>query len=87
MAKKSDPATKDDVERIVNKVVTDVVGEVATEILNVMAEQFEQMDKKMDKRFKDMDGRMNSLENMVRPTADKVDNHEVRLKRLEAKAA
>jgi hypothetical protein len=80
MSKKDEPATKGDVEEIVNRVVTEVVGEVATEILNTMAERFAESEAQNETRF-------NRLENILRPTVDKVDDHEVWFKHLEAKAA
>ena len=88
MTKKSEPLTKDDVEKIVNRVVTrvvnevvsEVVGEVADNILTSVAESFEQHRKETAAGF-------NRIENILRPNTDKLDDHEVRLKRLEAQAA
>ena len=80
VTKKSEPATKDDVEKIVHKVVAEVVGDVATEILNVMAERFAESDARHEAAH-------NHIENILRPTADKVDDHEVRIKRLEHQTA
>jgi hypothetical protein len=86
MSKKSEPATKEDVRQI----VSEVVGEVASEILTVMAEKFGEVDSRLDSmegRLDSMGASINRLENILRPTADKVDDHEVRLRRLESRPA
>lgn len=93
MAKKSDPATNDDVRQI----VSEIVGEVANETLTVMAEHLEAMERRVKIELRAeirgsagesgdrSEARYNRLENILRPTADSMDDHEVRLKRLEAR--
>lgn len=88
MSHKSEPATKADVEeivyKIVHEVIADVVGDVATGILTVMAEKFEQFEAASNARFDALEAGQTRIENILRPTVDKVDDHELRLGRLEA---
>ncbi len=72
---KSEPATRQDLE--------EMVGEVVTEILTAMSEQLDGVHQKLDQQG----NTINRIENILRPTTDKVDDHEIRLRHLETKAA
>lgn len=81
---------QDEVRQVVREEVTEVVGEVANEILTAISEQLEGINHKLDKHDRRLDEQaasINRIENILRPTVDKVDDHEMRLKRLEATAA
>jgi hypothetical protein len=75
-----EPLTKSDVEEIASRIVSDVTASVSAEILNVVTERFTSVDKGVENA-------LNRIENILRPTVDKVDDHEGRLKHLETARA
>lgn len=90
---KSEPATKQDVEEIVGRVVGEIVGSA----LQLISDQFDGQNKQiaelqattkeLQATTKELQATTNRIENKLDPTIDQVDDHEVRLKRLESKAA
>ncbi|HUC89469.1 MAG TPA: hypothetical protein VMR45_01590 [Patescibacteria group bacterium] len=85
MKQKSEPVTEDrvriivreiireEVPPIVTAIVTQVVSEATTQILNVMAERFEKIDRRFDR-----------LEAIVNGHSLDLDDHEIRLRHIEA---
>ena len=74
------PATKDDVEEIVERIVTKSVGSATTQILTAVGDQLQVMNDDIDKRFDKVDGRFDRLELKVDNVTD---NHGVRITKLE----
>lgn len=94
MSTDNTPATKTDVEEVVERVVTRVVVNAKTEILSAVGDQLSAMNEDIDKQFNNVANRLDDveatvtrIENKLDTTADKVDDHEVRVKKLEHKVA
>lgn len=86
----SPPATKQDVEEIVGRVVGEIVGDA----LQLIANQFGAMNKKMDdrfavvdKRFDEMDKRFDRVEDKLDANIASVDHHTIDIRELQRKIA
>jgi DNA anti-recombination protein RmuC len=89
----SPPVTKQQVEEIVGRIVSEVVGDalqlIAKEFAKVY-ERFEQIDRrfeKIDERFDAMDKRFDRLEDKLETTAAAVDHHTIDIRQLQRKSA
>jgi len=83
---KNPAVTKDDVEEVVGRVVGEIVGEA----MQLISERFDKQDKVINGvqvKVDDMQATLNRVENKLDATADKVDDHEIRLQQLEHKIA
>ena len=69
------PATKSDVGEIVGRVVGEIVGDA----VRLVSEKFTVQDSKIDR----LEATTNRIENKLDATADKVDDYEARIKKLE----
>lgn len=93
MAKQKDDqqsATRQDVKDIVTKVVSEIVGDVAQQTMGVISKEFTSVKKDifgLKQDVKDLKATTNRIENKLDGTVDKVDDHEVRIKRLEKQPA
>jgi len=72
---------KQDIEEIVGRVVGEIVGAA----LQLIASQFDEVHGELSTKADKAD--INRLENKLDPTIDQVDDHSIRLKRLETAAA
>jgi archaellum component FlaC len=73
------PATKQDVEEIVGRVVGEIIGDA----LQMITARFDQV----DERFEQMDRRFDRLEDKLETTSATVDHHAIDIRELRRKAA
>ena len=74
------------IQKIVQTTVRPMIGELANDTAAGFAEVHEKF-AKVDEQLDSMQTDLNRIENKLDPTIEKVDNHGVRLARLEPKAA
>lgn len=79
MNQSDQPATRADVEEIVERIVTKSVGSATTQILTAVGDQFSVVIDQLDS----VDSHINRLENKVNNVSD---DHEVRITKLEQAA-
>lgn len=86
----SEAVTKNDIEEIVTKVVSEVVSGATTEILQVMQNRFEAVDDHLDgieDRLENVEDRTERIERKLDTTIERVDEHGQVIGKLQAKAA
>lgn len=71
----SPPATKQDVEEIVGRMVGEIVGDAMQTISD-----------HMDKKFAEVDKRFDRLEDKIETTIARVDHHSIDIRELQRKA-
>jgi archaellum component FlaC len=86
-------ATKQDVEEIVGRVVSEVVGDalqVISERFDLVDQRFVKVDKRfeqIDRRFERMDKRFDRLEDKMGSVAATADHHSIDIRELQRKTA
>ena len=94
---KSNYATKQDVEDIVNRVVNGVVSENNKLLMDYMDERFQTIDERfdvvykrfdiIDRRFEAVDKRFDQIESRLNAISDVIGHHTIDIKELQSKLA
>lgn len=79
MSSNDQPATKVDVEEIVERVVTKSIGATTTQILTSVGDQFDPINDQLEEIRVDV----RHIRNKLDATTDNTDGHEVRISKLE----
>lgn len=80
MTTTSPPATKQDVEEIVGRVVSDVVGNIVSDAMQTISDH-------IDEKFAEVDRRFDRLEDKMETTIARVDHHDIDIRELKRRAA